>query len=46
MDDYVIVPLDDIHVDARLKYVEILVAILDKKTKTLNNKVIGLVKVQ
>lgn len=46
MDDFSIVPLDDIHADEHLKYEEKPVVILDKKTKTLHNKVIGLVKPQ
>lgn len=40
------VPLDDIQVDDRLKYVEGLVAILDWKTKALGNKVVSLVKLK
>lgn len=40
-----VVPLDDIHVDERLNYMERLVAILDRKTMTLCYKVVGLVKV-
>ena len=46
MDESEIVPLEDIHVDERLKYIEKPVAILDRKTKTIHNKVINLVKVQ
>lgn len=38
--------LDDIHLDERLNYMESLVVILDRKTKTLRKNVIGLVKVQ
>jgi len=41
-----VVPLEDIHVDDQLGYVEKPVAVLERKTKTLRNKVIGLVKVQ
>ena len=40
------IPLDDIQVDAHLIYVEIPIAILDRKTKTLHNKVVNLVKGQ
>lgn len=39
------VPLDDIHIDEHLNYVERSIAILDKKTEALHNKVVGLVKV-
>lgn len=39
------VMLDDIHLDERLNYMESLVVILDRKTKTLRKNVIGLVKV-
>ena len=46
VDDFAVVPLEDIQVDERLNYIERSVAILDKKTKTLRNKVVGLVKVQ
>ena len=42
----VVVPLEDIQVDSSLNYIERPVAILDRKTKTLRNKVIQLVKVQ
>ena len=38
--------LDDIQVDERLNYVEILVVILDINTKPLRNKLMELVKVQ
>lgn len=44
--DSAMVPMDDIKVDERLNYVERLTTILDKKTKTLRNKVVGLVKLQ
>ncbi|KAJ9547488.1 hypothetical protein OSB04_020031 [Centaurea solstitialis] len=40
------VPLDDIQVDERLNYAERPVAILERKTKALRNKEIGIVKVQ
>ncbi|KAJ9553347.1 hypothetical protein OSB04_017392 [Centaurea solstitialis] len=40
------IPIDDIQVDERLNYVERPIAVLEKKTKTLRNKEIGLVKVQ
>lgn len=40
-----VVPLGDIQVDERLNYIERLMAILNRKTKTLQNKAVGLVKV-
>ncbi|KAJ9565813.1 hypothetical protein OSB04_001779 [Centaurea solstitialis] len=40
------IPIDDIQVDERLNYVERPIAVLERKTKTLRNKEIGLVKVQ
>ena len=40
------IPLEDIQVDNRLNYIERPIAILDRKTKTLQNKVLELVKVQ
>ncbi|KAJ9566564.1 hypothetical protein OSB04_002530 [Centaurea solstitialis] len=40
------VPIDDIRVDERLNYVEKPVAVLERKTKTLRNKEVGIVKVQ
>ncbi|KAJ9552882.1 hypothetical protein OSB04_016927 [Centaurea solstitialis] len=40
------IPIDDIQVDERLNYVERPIAILERKTKSLRNKEIGLVKVQ
>ncbi|KAJ9552663.1 hypothetical protein OSB04_016708 [Centaurea solstitialis] len=40
------VPLDDIKVDERLSYVERPIAVLERNTKTLRNKEVGLVKVQ
>mgnify|MGYP001545420487 CR=1 FL=1 len=40
------IPLDDIQVDERLNYVEIPIAVLDRKTKTMRNKEVNLVKVQ
>ena len=40
------ISLIDIQVDECLSYVEKLISILDKKTKTLRNKVVNLVKVQ
>ncbi|CAH1450579.1 unnamed protein product [Lactuca virosa] len=46
VDDSAIVPLEDIQVDDSLNYIERRVAILDRKTKTLRNKVVQLVKVQ
>ena len=46
MDQEAVVPLDDIQVDEHLNYVERPVAILERKKKILQNKVIPLVKVQ
>ena len=46
VDDSVVVSLDDIQVDEYLNYVERPVAILDRKTMALHNKVVYLVKVQ
>ncbi|KAJ9541895.1 LOW QUALITY PROTEIN: hypothetical protein OSB04_028401, partial [Centaurea solstitialis] len=40
------IPIDDIQVDERLNYVERPIAVLERKTKTLRSKEIGLVKVQ
>ena len=42
----IVVPLEDIQVDERVNYVEKPVAILDRRVKTLRNKVVNLVKVQ
>ena len=42
----VVVPLEDIALDERLSYVERPIAVLDRKTKALRNKVVHLVKVQ
>ncbi|KAJ9552727.1 hypothetical protein OSB04_016772 [Centaurea solstitialis] len=39
------IPINDIQVDERLNYVESQIAVLERKTKTLWNKEIGLVKV-
>ena len=38
--------LDDIQVDNRLNYIDIPVVILDRKKKTIRNKVVELVKGQ
>lgn len=46
MDDSAVVHLEDIQVDGRLNYVERPVATLDRKTKTLRNQVVALVKIQ
>ncbi|KAJ9536008.1 hypothetical protein OSB04_un000824 [Centaurea solstitialis] len=46
VDESAHVPIDDIQVDERLNYAERLIAILERKTKTLRNKEIGVVKVQ
>lgn len=45
MDESAIIHLEDIYIDECLNYVEKPVVILDKKTKTLINNVISLVKV-
>ena len=45
-DDSTVVPLEDIQVDDHLNYFERPIVILDRKTKTLRNKVVELVKVQ
>lgn len=45
-DDTSVLPLEDVYVDERLNYVEKLVAILEKKTKTLRNMVIEFVNVK
>lgn len=46
VDDSVVVPLDTIQIDERLCYVERPISSLDRKTKTLHNKMALLVKVQ
>lgn len=46
VDNSAVVTLDDILEDERLNYVERPIAIVDRKTKTLCNKVMILVKVQ
>ena len=46
VDDSTVVPLNNIQVDERLNYVERLIVILDRKTKTLFNMVVSLVKVK
>ena len=46
VDESAVVPLEDIQVDSSLNYIERPDAILDRKTKTLRNKEIQLVKVQ
>ncbi|KAJ9563463.1 hypothetical protein OSB04_008623 [Centaurea solstitialis] len=45
-DDSAFVPLEDIEVDERLNYAEKPIAVLERKTKTLRNKEVGIVKVQ
>ncbi|KAI3701723.1 hypothetical protein L6452_27010 [Arctium lappa] len=45
-DETAVIPLEDIQIDERLNYVEKPIAIIERKTKTLRNKVISLVKVQ
>ena len=44
-DESVVVPLEDIQVDARLNYAERPVAIRDRKIKDLRNKEVPLVQV-
>ena len=46
VDYLVVVPLEDIQVDDCLNYIERPVAIHDRRTKTLTNKVLDLMKVQ
>ena len=46
MDVTVILSLDDIQLDKQLNYVERSIMILDRKMKTLRNKVLPLVKVE
>ena len=46
VDEFAVVPLDDIQVDDRLNYMERPVEILDRNTKALHNKEVSLVKVQ
>ena len=46
VDDSIVLPLEDIQVDECLNYIETPIVILNKKTKTLRNKVVGLVTVQ
>ena len=36
--DSTVIPLDDIQVDERLNYVEILIAVIDRKIKSLHKK--------
>ncbi|KAJ9564288.1 hypothetical protein OSB04_000254 [Centaurea solstitialis] len=45
-DESAFVPLEDIEVDERLNYAEKPIAVLERKTKTLRNKEIWIVKVQ
>ena len=45
MHESVVVPLEDIRIDERRKYVEKLIAILERKIKKHRNKAIGTVKV-
>lgn len=45
VDETTIVPLKDIHIDERLYYVEKLITILERMTKTLWDREIGLVMV-
>ncbi|CAH1412384.1 unnamed protein product [Lactuca virosa] len=46
VDDSAVVPLEDIQIDDDLNCIERPVVILDRKTKELRNKRVGLVKVQ
>ncbi|KAI3700661.1 hypothetical protein L2E82_45298 [Cichorium intybus] len=46
VDETAVVPLEDIQIDERLNYIEKPVAVTDRRTKTLRNKKVGLVKVQ
>ena len=46
VDDYAVVPLEDIQFDDSLNYIERPVAILDRKSKDFKNKKVELVKVQ
>ena len=46
VDETAVVSLEDIQVDGHLSYVDRPIAILDWKSKTLQNKVMRLVKVQ
>ena len=46
LDSEIVVPLDDIHVDECLNYIDRLVAIFERKMKVLRKKEIPLVKVQ
>ncbi|KAL4555554.1 hypothetical protein LXL04_038176 [Taraxacum kok-saghyz] len=46
VDESAIIPLEDIQIDEHLNYVEKPIVIIERKTKTLRNKVIDLVKVQ
>ncbi|KAJ9560610.1 LOW QUALITY PROTEIN: hypothetical protein OSB04_005770, partial [Centaurea solstitialis] len=45
-DESPFVPLEDIEVDERLNYAEKPIVVLERRTKTLRNKEIGIVKVQ
>ena len=45
-DDSIVISLNDIRLDECMNYVEKPIAVLDRKTKTLHNKVVFLVKVQ
>ena len=46
MDESAVVPLDHIRVDECLNHIERPIVILDRKTKTLHNKVVDLVTAQ
>ena len=45
VDDFVVVPLEDIQVDEHLNYIDRPIVILNRKTKALGNKAMNLVKV-
>ena len=44
-DEVIVISLDDIQVDGSLNYVEKPIAVLDRKTKALCNKVVKLMMV-
>ena len=46
VDESAVISLEDIQIDERLNYVEKPIAVSERKTKTLRNKTINLVKVQ
>ena len=46
VDKSMVIPLEDIQIDERLNYVEKPIAITDRKSRTSQNKMVNLVKVQ